>query len=77
MRSGSGMNSLLQNLRLCCLWVSKIHHLVQQLVDDHKVIPYTLLLQLLEVFCEDLHDFMQEEQYFGGIGVSFREGEEV
>jgi hypothetical protein len=68
---------LLQNLGLGGLWVAKIHHLIQQLVDDHEIISYTLLLQLLEVLCEDLHHLMQEQEDLGGICVSFGEGEEV
>jgi hypothetical protein len=67
----------LQYLRLCCLWIAKVHHLVQQFVDDDKVVAYTLLFQLLEVLCEDLDNFVEEEQYFGGIGIAFCYGEEV
>lgn len=71
------MAILLQNLGLGGLWVAKVHHLVQQLVDDDKVVPYTLLLKLFEVFGKDLDDLVQEQQYLGGIGVSFGEGKEV
>jgi hypothetical protein len=67
----------LQDLGLGCLWVAKVHHFIQQLVDDYKVVPYTLLLKLLKVFCEDLHDLVQEQEDLGGICVSFGEGEEV
>ena len=59
------------------LWVAKIHHLVEQLVNDDKVIPYTLLLKLLEVLGEDLHDLVEKEQDFGSIGVSFCQCKEV
>ena len=58
---------LLQNLGLGCLWVAKVHHLIQQLVDDDKVVPYTFLLELLEVFCKDLDHLVEEEEDFGGI----------
>lgn len=51
---------LLQNLALCCLGISKIHHLIQQLVNDDKVVPDTLLLQYLEVFGEHLHNLVEE-----------------
>jgi len=67
----------LQDLGFGCLRVSKVHHLVQELVDDNKVVPYTLLLQFLEVLCEHLNDFVQEQQDFGRIGVAFGESEEV
>jgi hypothetical protein len=32
-------NSLLKNLAFGRLWVPKVHHLVQQLVDDNEVVP--------------------------------------
>lgn len=68
---------LLQDLALCCLRVSKVHHLVQQFVDDDEVIPDTLLLQHLEVFGEDLHDLVEEQKNFGGICVSLGQSENV
>ena len=57
--------------------MTKVHHLVEQLIDNDEVIPDTLLLQLFKVFCEDLDDLVQEKEELGGIGVSFREGEEI
>lgn len=67
---------LLQYLALRRLRIPEIHHLVQQFVDDDEIVPYTLLLQLFEVLREDLDDLVQEEEDLGGIGVSFREGDE-
>lgn len=67
----------MQDLGLCCLWVSKVHHLVQQFVNDDKVIPNTLLLEDLEVFGEDLHKLVEEEEDLGGICVSFSQSENV
>jgi hypothetical protein len=49
---------LLQYLGLRCLWVPEIHHLIQQLIDDDKVVPYTLLFQLFEVFGEDIDNLV-------------------
>lgn len=51
----------LENLRLGCLWVAKIHHLIEQLVDDNEIVPDRFLLELLEVFGEDLHNLVEEE----------------
>lgn len=34
---------LLENLAFCSLRISEIHHLVEEFVDDDKVISYTLL----------------------------------
>ena len=57
----------MQYLGLGCLRIAKVHHLIQQFVDDHEVVPYALFLELLEVFCENLHDLVQEQEDFGGI----------
>lgn len=35
---------LLQYLGLGCLGISKVHHLVEEFVDDDEVVPDTLLL---------------------------------
>jgi hypothetical protein len=59
------------------LRIAKVHHLIQQLVDDDEVISYTLLFQLFEIFCENFNDFMEEQEYLGGIGVALRQGKEV
>jgi len=59
------------------LWVAKVHHLIEQLVDDDKVVSYTLFLELLEVLGKDLDDLVEEQENLGSIGVSFGEGEEV
>lgn len=57
--------------------VTKIHHLVEQLVDDDKVVPDAFLLEFFEVFGEDLNDLVKEEEDLGGVCVALREGEEV
>lgn len=48
------MDSLLKDLAVSGLRVSKVHEFIQQLVDYDKVISDTLLLQLLKVFRENL-----------------------
>lgn len=68
---------LLQDLALCCLRVSKVHHLIQQFIDDDKVVPDTLLLQHLEVFGKHLHNLVEEQKDLGGIRVSFGQCEDV
>lgn len=68
---------LLQNLALCRLRVSKIHHLVEQFVNDDKVVSNTLLFQHLEVFGEYLHNLVEEQKDLGGIRVSFGQCEDV
>lgn len=59
------------------MWVSKIHHLIEQFVDNDKVVANTLLLQDLEVFREYLHDLVEEKEDFGRIGVFLCQGEDV
>jgi len=59
------------------LRIAKVHHLVQQLVDDDEVISYTLLFQLFEIFCEHFDDLVEEQEDLSGIGVALREGKEV
>lgn len=54
------LSVLLQYLGFGSLWVPKVHHLIQQFVNDDKIVPYTLFLQLLEVFRENLHNLMEE-----------------
>ena len=68
---------LLQYLGLGGLWVAKVHHLIQQFVDDDKVVSYTLFFELFEVFCKDLDDLVKEQEDLGRIGVALGKGEEV
>ena len=68
---------LLKYFRFGSLWIAEIHHLIQQLVNDDKVIPYTFLLQLFEVFGEHFDDLMEEKQDLSGIRIPFRKCEEV
>lgn len=68
---------LLQNLGLRCLRISKVHHLVQQFIDNNEVVADTLLLQNLEVFGENLHKLVEEKEDFSGICVSLGQCENV
>lgn len=68
---------LLQYLALRRLRVAKVHHLIEQFIDDDKVIADTLLLQYFEVFREYLHDLVQEKEDLGGIGVLLSQGKNV
>ena len=51
-------NVLLQDLALRRLRVSKVHDLVQQLVDNDEVVSDALLFELLEVLGEYLNDLV-------------------
>ena len=66
-REGGGVSSLLQDLGLCRLRESEIHHLVQQLVNDDEVVPDGLLFQLLEVFGEDGGETVKEDDDLGSV----------
>lgn len=72
-----GCGALLQYLALRRLGITKVHHLVQQLVNNDKVVPDTLLLELLEVFRKHLDDLVQEKEDLGGIRIPFRKREKV
>ena len=67
-------NVLLQDLALRRLRVSKVHDLVQQLVDNDEVVPDALLLELFEVLRKDLNDLMQEQQDLRRVGVALGQG---
>ena len=68
---------LLQDLGLGGLGVAKVHHLVEELVDDDEVVADGFFLQGLEVLGEDLDDLVQEEKDARGIGVALRQRQEV
>lgn len=68
---------LLQYLALRSLWVSEVHHLIEQFIDDNKVVANTLFLQDFEVFREDLHNFVEEEEDFGRISVLLCQRENI
>lgn len=59
------------------MWVAKIHHLVQQFVDNDKIIPDTFLLQHLEVFRKHFHDFVEEEEDLRRIGIPLGQRKDV
>jgi len=67
----------LEDLGFGSLWVAKVHHLVQQFVYDDKIVSYTFLLELFEIFGEHLDNLVEEKEDFSGIGVTFCESEEV
>ena len=55
-KRGRNLDSLLKDLALRCVGIAEIHHLVEQLIDDHEVIPDRFLFELFEVLGEDLVD---------------------
>lgn len=63
-RVGRGcVYSLLQDLAVGGLRVAEVHELIQQLINDNKVVSDALLLQLLKVLREDLHHLVEEGEY--------------
>lgn len=61
--------TLLQDLALCRLWVAKIHHFIQKLIDHNKVVSYTFFFKLFEVFDENMSEAVEEEDDFCCVGV--------
>ena len=68
---------LLEDLGFGSLWVAEVHHLIKELINDNEVVADRLLLESLEVLCEDLDDLVEEEEDLGGVRVAFRKGEDV
>jgi hypothetical protein len=73
----SDLDVLLQYLGFGSLGISEIHHLIEQLIDDDKVVSYTLFLKLFEVLCKHLDDLVEEKEDLGSICISFGKREEV
>lgn len=53
---------LLEDLAVSSLWEAKVHQLIQQLIDNHKIVLNALLLQLFEVLCEHLRNTQSRHQ---------------
>lgn len=54
----------------------KVHHLVEQFVDDDKVVTDRLLLNLLEVLGEHSHQLVQVEDDLSCVGIALRQRED-
>lgn len=70
-------DELLENNCVCSLRVSKIHQLVEKLVDHHEIVAYAFLLELLEVLGEHLHKLVQEDKNKGDVGISASSSDKV
>lgn len=66
----------MEDLALCGLGVSEIHHLVHELVDNDKVVANTLFLEFFEIFDEDGDEAVEEDDDLCGIGVAFRQSQD-
>jgi len=42
--------SLLQYFAVSCLWVSKIKQLIQEFIDNNKIVSYTFFFKFLKIF---------------------------
>ena len=54
-------HSLLENLALSGLRVSKVNKFIQKFVDDDKVVSNTLLFNLLKILAHNLNKLVQAE----------------
>ena len=70
-------NVFLQNFGLGRLGVAEIHHLIEELVDNNKVVANGLFFELFEVLSKDFDDFVEEEEDLGSIGVALGQCEKV
>ena len=67
----------LQQLDLGSLRISIVHHLVEQFVDDNKVVPDGLLLDILEVAFQDLDQFVKEGEDHNSIVIFLGDGDQI
>ncbi len=65
----------LQDLGLGYLRIPEIHHLIEQLVDDDKVVADGFFFEFFEIFNKDVAELVQEEQDCGGVCVLFGGGD--
>jgi hypothetical protein len=68
-RTTLAQHKLLENLALGRLRVAKVHHLIQEFVDDHKIVADTLFFKFFEILDEDGREAMEKEDSLCGIGV--------
>ena len=67
----------LQDLGFGGLWVPKVHHFIEEFIDDDEVVSYRFLFELFEIFREHFHDLMEKEKDFGSIRVALGQGEKI
>ena len=60
-----------------CLGVAVINHLIDDLVNQHKVLPNALFVQHSTVVSEDLHHSVQDIEHITGLDVVTRGGHKV
>jgi len=51
------------------LGIAEIHHLIEEFVDNNKIISNRFFLELFEVLDQDLGEAMKEENDLGGVGI--------
>lgn len=67
--------ALLQDLALCRLGVSKVHHLIEQLIQNNEIVTNRLLLELLKVLLKYTSQLVQKENNLCSITVTARKRE--
>jgi hypothetical protein len=50
----------LQDLGFGSLWVAKIHHFIEEFIDNNEVVPYRFLFELFEIFGEDFYNLVEK-----------------
>ena len=70
-------HSLLENLALSGLRVSKVNKFIQKFVDDDKVVSNTLLFNLLKILAHNLNKLVQEWEDHGSICIAPGDADDV
>ena len=68
---------LLKDFAFRGLRVTEIHQLVHQLENDDEIVADALLLDLFKVLAHHEHEFVEEGEDHGGVGVGARHADDV
>jgi hypothetical protein len=67
-------DELSQHRRIGRLWIAKVHHFVQQFVNEHEIVATSFLVESLEVFAEHLRQTVEEGEDHGSVGIASARG---
>ena len=63
-------NKLAEDFWVSGLRITEVHHFIEELVNDNKVIANTLLAHFTEVLLKNVDELVEEEQCHGTINIA-------
>jgi hypothetical protein len=72
-----GFDKTFEKFDFCCLGVSVVHHFIEKLINNHKIISDGFLLNILEITFQDIDEGMQKGEDQNCIIIFLRNGNEV